>query len=294
MGNVDKTSVTFTPENWNVYQDTTFIPVNDSVADTEGETKQFFIQLQNCQSTDPGYNNRAVTPNITVNYTDDDVAGFVIFFNNLIGGGTTNAGQQNWVLQPNTQYYRKAGTAPFTTLTPKAKEIIRKIGNALEAYPETTVRIGGHTDSVGSFSGNLSLSKRRAKAVPDELINRKGDLAQIGLQLLEIRNENLGTYSGAIPYTFGKTTDTGTLWMLEASIRYCRFTLDIGFLGSEFTRRYSSYVSDVLVSGFDRSAYSAKTHGFGFGELSTKFGQTSTEIYFMPGFSLHFDEEGFY
>lgn len=67
------------------------------------------------------------------------------------------------------------GDVSFATgsanLTPKAKEIIDKIANALEAYPETKVRIGGHTDSVGSFGGNLALSKNRAKAVKEEIQN---------------------------------------------------------------------------------------------------------------------------
>lgn len=56
-----------------------------------------------------------------------------------------------------------------STLTPKAKELIAKIGDALDAYPETSCRIGGHTDSVGAFQMNLKLSKDRSQSVKREL-----------------------------------------------------------------------------------------------------------------------------
>ncbi|EMY68213.1 OmpA family protein [Leptospira vanthielii] len=56
-----------------------------------------------------------------------------------------------------------------STLTPKAKELIAKVGDAMEAYPETNCRIGGHTDSVGAFSMNLKLSKERSQSVKLEL-----------------------------------------------------------------------------------------------------------------------------
>ncbi|PJZ44747.1 OmpA family protein [Leptospira brenneri] len=56
-----------------------------------------------------------------------------------------------------------------STLTPKAKELIAKVGDAMEAYPETNCRIGGHTDSVGAFAMNLKLSKERSQSVKLEL-----------------------------------------------------------------------------------------------------------------------------
>ncbi len=56
-----------------------------------------------------------------------------------------------------------------STLTPKARELISKIADALVAYPETNVRIGGHTDTPGSFTANLKLSKERSQAVKQEL-----------------------------------------------------------------------------------------------------------------------------
>lgn len=85
LGNIDQASVTFTPGNWNVYQNVTFNPVNDNIADGN---IQFLVELQNITSTDPKYNGLKPTPNITVNYNDNDVAGFVITAN----AATTNTG----------------------------------------------------------------------------------------------------------------------------------------------------------------------------------------------------------
>ncbi|MDF3820682.1 OmpA family protein [Leptospira sp. 96542] len=56
-----------------------------------------------------------------------------------------------------------------STLTSKAKELISKVGDAMDAYPETNCRVGGHTDSVGAFQMNLKLSKDRSQAVKREL-----------------------------------------------------------------------------------------------------------------------------
>ncbi|NCN11145.1 MAG: DUF1554 domain-containing protein [Leptospira sp.] len=92
LGTVDKTSVTFTSANWNTYQDVTFTPVNDNIADGN---IQFLIELKNCISTDPKYSDRDVSPDITVNYTDNDVAGFVIVANNQVGGGTSTTTTAN-------------------------------------------------------------------------------------------------------------------------------------------------------------------------------------------------------
>lgn len=60
-----------------------------------------------------------------------------------------------------------------TTITPAAKAIITKITDAVDAFPETTVKIGGHTDSVGSLAGNLKISKSRAEAVKKEMQTQK-------------------------------------------------------------------------------------------------------------------------
>lgn len=55
-------------------------------------------------------------------------------------------------------------------LTPQAKETVRKLHEQLERLRPKSIKIDGHTDSIGSYNYNLALSKRRANSVRDELI----------------------------------------------------------------------------------------------------------------------------
>jgi outer membrane protein OmpA-like peptidoglycan-associated protein len=59
-------------------------------------------------------------------------------------------------------------------LTPKALEIVDKVGDGLAEIPNTVARVHGHTDTPGSYQGNKILSLNRAKSVRDALVNRKG------------------------------------------------------------------------------------------------------------------------
>ncbi len=54
-------------------------------------------------------------------------------------------------------------------LTEAAKRLVGNIADAMNAYPETAVRIEGHTDTPGTFQGNLRLSRGRAQSVKSEL-----------------------------------------------------------------------------------------------------------------------------
>ncbi len=51
---------------------------------------------------------------------------------------------------------------------------LRKVAEFLEAHPEAKAEIEGHTDSKGSRSYNMALSKKRAAAVRKALIDRFG------------------------------------------------------------------------------------------------------------------------
>lgn len=55
-------------------------------------------------------------------------------------------------------------------LKPGAYPELRRIAGVLNRYPQTTIEVGGHTDSRGTEEYNQSLSKRRADAVKNELI----------------------------------------------------------------------------------------------------------------------------
>ena len=49
-------------------------------------------------------------------------------------------------------------------LTTAAKGLLRETAKAIRQYPEETIVINGHTDSVGSEASNLALAERRARA----------------------------------------------------------------------------------------------------------------------------------
>jgi outer membrane protein OmpA-like peptidoglycan-associated protein len=62
-------------------------------------------------------------------------------------------------------------------LTVGSLPVLDKVVQILLGYPNYTVRVNGHTDSVGKDKANLKLSQRRAQACVDYLI-KKGIPAQ--------------------------------------------------------------------------------------------------------------------
>jgi outer membrane protein OmpA-like peptidoglycan-associated protein len=59
-------------------------------------------------------------------------------------------------------------------LKPESAPALAEIGKLLKAQPGLKVYIVGHTDNVGVFDYNMSLSQRRAKSVVDQLIQSYG------------------------------------------------------------------------------------------------------------------------
>lgn len=57
-------------------------------------------------------------------------------------------------------------------LTSQAQSNIQELANVLNKYPDTQVRVEGHTDDTGADAYNYSLSERRAKAVANYLVSR--------------------------------------------------------------------------------------------------------------------------
>ncbi|HEX7237061.1 MAG TPA: OmpA family protein [Gammaproteobacteria bacterium] len=58
------------------------------------------------------------------------------------------------------------------SLQPSATTAIDRLAQLLGVYPERSVRIEGHTDSLGDDAANQQLSERRAAAVRDALLAR--------------------------------------------------------------------------------------------------------------------------
>ena len=59
-------------------------------------------------------------------------------------------------------------------IKPEAEQTLDKVGSVISQFPEGKVLIEGHTDSKGSPDVNLGLSERRAEAVKDWLVKKKG------------------------------------------------------------------------------------------------------------------------
>ncbi len=66
-----------------------------------------------------------------------------------------------------------------STLKPGAYSEIDRVSNVLNNYPQTTIRVEGHTDSSGSKDYNQRLSEKRVEAVKSALIQRGVDPRRI-------------------------------------------------------------------------------------------------------------------
>lgn len=53
----------------------------------------------------------------------------------------------------------------------KSQETLNRLAGIFKEYPDTNILVEGHTDSQGSDSYNLTLSKNRAQAVTNYLVN---------------------------------------------------------------------------------------------------------------------------
>ena len=65
------------------------------------------------------------------------------------------------------------------SLQSTATTAIDRLAQLMSVYPERSVRIEGHTDSLGDDAANQQLSERRAKAVRDALLARGIDAARV-------------------------------------------------------------------------------------------------------------------
>jgi OOP family OmpA-OmpF porin len=60
-------------------------------------------------------------------------------------------------------------------LTRDGRRLLADIVPPLRQFPDVPVEIAGHADSVGSAAANMDLSRRRAQAVVDFLVERGQD-----------------------------------------------------------------------------------------------------------------------
>lgn len=57
-------------------------------------------------------------------------------------------------------------------INPKSQEALNKLADIFKEYPDSNILVEGHTDSRGSETYNLTLSKNRAQAVTNYLLNK--------------------------------------------------------------------------------------------------------------------------
>ncbi len=64
-------------------------------------------------------------------------------------------------------------------LRPASRDNLQKLAKTLNEYPETIIRVEGHTDSVGEPDYNQRLSERRAQSVTDYLVSLDVDRSRL-------------------------------------------------------------------------------------------------------------------
>ena len=62
-----------------------------------------------------------------------------------------------------------------STLKPGAYSELDRVAKVLRDYPQTRIRVEGHTDTKGAAAYNMALSEKRAQAVADALVQRNVD-----------------------------------------------------------------------------------------------------------------------
>jgi outer membrane protein OmpA-like peptidoglycan-associated protein len=87
----------------------------------------------------------------------------------LAGSGAqiTNTGNQILVVLPEGVTFPTGSSTVNSSFLPA----LRQIAQSLRNYPNSTVRVVGHTDNVGTMAFNSQLSRDRALAVASILIN---------------------------------------------------------------------------------------------------------------------------
>lgn len=81
-----------------------------------------------------------------------------------------------------------------SNLRPEGKETIQRVINWMQEYPESTVLVEGHTDSIGTDQYNMALGQRRANSVASYM-------RENGVSDARISTQSYGESQPAVPNT---------------------------------------------------------------------------------------------
>jgi flagellar motor protein MotB len=91
---------------------------------------------------------------------------------NKVSFPTANQVEQHLAVDKHTDVYGIYFNFASDELRSESEPVLHEIADALQAHPEWTLIINGHTDNIGGDALNLDLSRRRATAVRKALVER--------------------------------------------------------------------------------------------------------------------------
>jgi outer membrane protein OmpA-like peptidoglycan-associated protein len=89
-------------------------------------------------------------------------------------------GKTDWITLDRTSF--ETGKA---ILTPDSEVQLKNLAAVLDAYPDSTIKIGGYTDNTGSVDANIKVSTERAATVVTKL-------SELGLDASRLKSEGFG------------------------------------------------------------------------------------------------------
>jgi outer membrane protein OmpA-like peptidoglycan-associated protein len=153
---------------------------------TTGVTKP--IEPTGTSGMMPGKSTRALPGNVIITIPPGSAEDRLYMYLSSAGVGSATA----------IDFDRIKFDSASAVLSPEAREQIDNVATILRAYPRATVTIAGYTDSEGSESANMALSKTRAEAVA-------GRLTADGVSAERVHPEGFGSQKPV----GSNTSDTG-------------------------------------------------------------------------------------
>jgi outer membrane protein OmpA-like peptidoglycan-associated protein len=161
-------------------------------------------------------------------------------------------------------------------LTPQAKQISKEIADLLRKYSQEKVIIEGHTDSIGSESYNLKLSKMRAEATAAYLVEEEKIPAERILVKWWGESKPLGS----------NDIEEGRALNRRIEIKGRTYQIDRSKILDQYRMQPSVKIDDTPVKVDAHGRFSAALPGDKFKEFSieviNKQGQSSSATFSVP------------